>query len=235
MSFLASLGDAVRQAEDYWRRHSKSKPVKEAEKRIAERKSRAAGQRLRRVATAGGLSGAGVACYAVVAAPAGPVLIAAGAAALAVTTAVLVWPSRRATDGPLSAAELEALPGEAEEWLLGKRAELPLDAYPSLDSILVHLGDLQGALGEVNPSSTLAWEARRLNGSHLPQRVHSYCELPSAARDEDPAHGQRLIAGLATLAEALAELSKEASRDRLMRFETQGRFLDSRYRDPTAH
>jgi hypothetical protein len=201
---------------------------------MVERKSRAAGRRFRRVATFGGLSGAGVACYAIVAAPAGPLLIVAGAAALAVTTAALLWPARRATDGPLSAAELEALPGEAEEWLLGQRPALPVEAFASLDAILVHLGDLGAGLGAVNPGSTLAWEARRLIGSHLPQLVYAYCELPSAARDEDPAHGERLIAGLATLAEALARLSTEVNRDRLMRFETQGRFLESRYRDPEA-
>ena len=118
--------------------------------------------------------------------------------------------------------------------LLGQRAALPVEAFASLDAILVHLGDLGASLGAVNPASTLAWEARRLIGSHLPQLVHAYCELPLAARDEDAAHGERLIAGLATLAEALGRLSKEVNRDRLMRFETQGRFLESRYRDPTG-
>ena len=235
MSFLPlEIDRALRKAEEYWRRHSKSKAVKEAEKRSLERKSRAAGRRFKRAATFGGLSGAGVVCYGIVAAPAGPGLVVAGAAALAVMTAALVWPGRRATDGPLSAAELEALPGEAEDWLLEQRASLPVDAFPSLDAILAHLGDLGAGLGAVNPASTLAWEARRLIGSHLPQLVHSYCELPAMAREEDPAHEQRLIDGLATLADALARLSKEVNRDRLMRFETQGRFLETRYRDPTA-
>ncbi|HMJ93782.1 MAG TPA: hypothetical protein VK472_06760, partial [Allosphingosinicella sp.] len=103
-----------------------------------------------------------------------------------------------------------------------------------LDAIFVHLADLEPGLGDVSPSSTLAWEARRLLGDHLPRLVHAYCELPAAARDQDPAHGQRLVSGLVTLVDALAQLSKEVNRDRLMRFETQGRFLDSRYRDPDS-
>jgi hypothetical protein len=89
-------------------------------------------------------------------------------------------------------------------------------------------------LGDVGHASTLAWEARRLLGDHLPRLVHAYCELPAAARAEDAAHGAKLVAGLVTLVDALARLSSEVNRDRLMRFETQGRFLDSRYRDPES-
>ena len=232
MSFLAGLGDAVRQAEEYWRRHSKSKAVKEAERRIFERKSRAAERKFFRALGLGTLSGAGVIGYGIAATSTGPAFLVAGGAAFAVMTAALMWPSRRRTDGPLSRAELEALPCEAEEWLLGQRLNLPLDAYKPIDAILIHLGDLQNGLGDVNPASTVAWEARRLIGDHLPQLVHTYCELPAAAREEDPALGERLVAGLDTLAEELGRLSKEVARDRLMRFETQGRFLDSRYRDP---
>lgn len=228
------IGRALRQAEDYLRRHIKSKAVKEAEKRVRERKARAAGRRVKRAAAVGGVSGAGVVAYGLAAGAAAPGLAVAGAAALAVMTAVLVWPSQRRTDGALSAEELAALPGEAEAWLLDQRANLPANAFAPLDSIFVHLADLEMGLGDVGPNSTLAWEARRLLGDHLPRLVHAYCELPAAARADDPAHEKRLIAGLETLVEALARLSKDVNRDRLMRFETQGRFLDSRYRDPDS-
>ncbi|HEY5724101.1 MAG TPA: hypothetical protein VIT45_17465 [Allosphingosinicella sp.] len=225
---------ALRHAEDYLRRHIKSKAVKAAEKRVRERKQRAAGRRVKRAAAVGGVSGGGVLLYGIAAGVAAPGLAFAGAAALAVMTAALVWPSARRTDGPLSAEELAALPGEAEEWLLSQRPSLPAEAFAPLDSIFVHLADLEMGLGDVSPSSTLAWEARRLLGDHLPRLVHAYCELPAAARDRDPAHGERLVAGLVTLVDALDRLSKEVNRDRLMRFETQGRFLDSRYRDPDS-
>jgi hypothetical protein len=232
--FPLEIERAFRRAEEYWRRHSKSKAVKEAEKRILDRKSRAAGRKFARALGLGGLSSAGVIGYGLIATSSGPAFLVAGAAALVVMTATLAWPGRRATDGPLSPAELEALPGEAEEWLLGKRASLPVDAFPALDVIFMHLGDLQTGLGAVNPASTLAWEARRLIGSHLPQLVHAYCELPAVARGEDPEHDARLISGLGTIAEEMTRLSREVNRDRLMRFETQGRFLESRYREPDA-
>jgi hypothetical protein len=127
---------------------------------------------------------------------------------------------------------MEALPGEAEGWLLGQRLNLPLAAYPSFDTILVHLGDLQACLGAIDPNATLAWDARRLIGSHLPGLVDAYCQLPLAAKAEDPGHEKRLVDGLATIASELADLSRQANRDRLSRFETQGRFIESRYKDP---
>ena len=224
----------LKQAEDYLRRHIKSKAVKDAEKRVRDRKARATGRRVKRAAAVGGVSGAGVICYGVIAGAAAPGLAVAGAAALAVMTAALVWPSGRRTDGPLSAEELAALPGEAEEWLLAQRPTLPPEAFGPMDPIFVHLADLEMGLADIGHNSTLAWEARRLLADHLPRLVHAYCELPAAARDQDPSHAQRLVAGLETLTEALERLSKEVNRDRLMRFETQGRFLDSRYKDPDS-
>jgi hypothetical protein len=231
MSIFSELGGALRQAEDYVRRHSKSKAVKAAEKRLQERKTRDLGRRVARGAAFGGVSGAGVACLAVLTANV-PGLIVAGAGALAVTIAAMAWPLRRATDGPFSTAEMEALPGEAETWLLARRLNLPLAAYPPFDTILTHLGDLQACLGSIDPASTFAWDARRLIGSHLPGLVESWCELPSAAKAEDPEHERRLVDGLGTLARELGDLSREANRERLMRFETHGRFIESKYRDP---
>jgi len=231
MSIFSELGGALRQAEEYVRRHSKSKAVKAAEKRLEERKLRAFGRRMRRGAAVGGVSGAGVACVAVLAAS-GPGLLVAGAGALAVTIAAMAWPLHRATDGPFSTAEMEALPGEAEGWLLSRRLDLPLAAYPSFDTILVHLGDIQPCLAALDPASTLAWEVRRLIGSHLPELVDAYCELPSVAKAEEPEHEKRLVEGLGTLAKELGDLSMGANRERLMRFETQGRFIESKYRDP---
>lgn len=231
MSIFSDLGGALRQAEDYVRRHSKSKAVKAAEKRLQERKKRDIGRRVARGAAVGGVSGAGVACFAVLTAT-GPGLLLAGAGALAVTVAAVAWPLRRATDGPLSSAEMESLPGEAEGWLLSQRLNLPLAAYRSFDAILVHLGDIQPCLAAIEPNSTLAWEVRRLIGSHLPNLVDAYCELPSVAKADEPEHEKRLVEGLGTLAKELGDLSMEANRQRLMRFETQGRFIESRYRDP---
>jgi hypothetical protein len=225
------LDRTLRQAEDFLRRHIKSKAVREAEKRQRERRAREAGRRFRRAVAIGGVSGGGIFCAGLAAASFGPALAAAGGTALAMMVAALIWPRQRATDGPLSSAELEALPAEAEEWLLSRRRDLPGGAAVPVDAILRHLADLQGALGAVNPASTLAWEARRLIGDHLPRLVHCYCVLPAVAREEDEELRRRLVDGLATIAGELASLSREVNRDRLMLFETQGRFLESKYKD----
>ena len=227
------LGLMLRQADEYFRLHFKSKAVREAEKRRAERQSREAGRRLKRAALVGGASGAGILGYAELVAPlAGPALVAAAGAALILATGTLFRPSRRrAADGDFSRAELAALPGEAEDWLLGRREALPSHSRPVLDRIFTRLGDLQPHLATLPPHSAAAWEARRLLGDHLPRLILAYEAIPPSARKEEPEVEARLRAGLAILAGALDELCPEVCRDPLMTFETQGRFIESRYRD----
>ena len=90
------LAGMLRQADEYVRRHLKSKAVREAEKRRAERQSREAGRRIRRAALVGGASGAGILGYGIVVAPlAGPALIVAGGSGALLAAAALAWPSRR--------------------------------------------------------------------------------------------------------------------------------------------
>ncbi|HYD36931.1 MAG TPA: hypothetical protein VEA60_04925 [Allosphingosinicella sp.] len=225
------LAGLWRQADEYLRRHIKSKAVREAEKRRAERQSQEAARRVKRAAVVGGASGAGLLGYGLLIAPlAGPALIAAGGGALLLVAVSLALPSRRRTGGDFSQAELAALPGEAEDWLLGRRDGLPLAVRPLLDRIFGRLGDLQPHLAALAPHSGPAWEARRLLGDHLPRLVLAYEAIPPSARHEDPAVEERLAAGLRTIADALDELCREICRDPLMSFETQGRFLETRYR-----
>ncbi|HYG47657.1 MAG TPA: hypothetical protein VD846_06910 [Allosphingosinicella sp.] len=226
----------LRQADEYLRRHSKSKAVRAAEKRRAERQSREAEQRLKRAAWLGGASGAAVVGYGALVAPlALPLLAAAGGGVFLLTAGSLFFPSRRrGTDGDFSQAELAALPGEAEDWLLGRRDGLPLECRPQLDRIFQRLGDLQPHLAALAPHSSASWEARRLLGEHLPGLILAYEAIPGSAREEDPEVRSRLRAGLETVADALDELCREVCRTPLMTFETQGRFIESRYRGEDA-
>lgn len=221
------------QAEDFLRRHIKSKAVREAERRRSRRRTEDVIRRLGRATLLGGSGGAGILVYGAVAAPlAGPGLIAAVGATAVVAGAALLWPSRRAgRSGEFSKEELAALPAEAEEWLLLQRPQLPGRAAPVLDLIFQRLADLQPHLGLIDHNSTLAWEARRLIGDHLPNLVADYCGLPSVTHERDPEVKTRLIEGLTTLAEQLADLCEEVSRDQRHMFETRGRFIESRYRD----
>jgi hypothetical protein len=220
------------QAEDFLRRHLKSKAVRQAEKRRRQRRNEEAMRRLRLAAILGGTGGAGILGYGAAVAPLGSTALIAAVAAIALTSgAALLWPKRHGWGGDFSREELAALPVEAEEWLLLQREYLPGAAAGALDAILDRLADLQPRLGEIDPNSALAWEARRLIGDHLPNLVADYCALPSVTHQRDPQVRTLLINGLSTLADELAHLCEEVSRDQRMMLETRGRFIESRYRD----
>jgi hypothetical protein len=222
----------LRQADEYLRRNMKSKAVRAAEKRRGERQSREADARIKRAALVGGASGAAILGVGALVAPvAAPVIVAAGGGALILAVGSLFRPSRRRSDeGDFSQAELAELPGDAEDWLLTRRDGLPLDCRPQLDRIFQRLGDLQPHLATLAPHSTAAWEARRLLGDHLPRLILAWDALPGSAQEEEPEVRARLRTGLETVADALDQLCREVCRAPLMTFETQGRFLESRYR-----
>lgn len=222
----------LRQADEYLRRGMKSKAVRAAEKRRQDRQSREAEARIKRAALVGGASGAAILGVGALVAPvAVPVLAVAGGGALAVAVGSLFRPSRRAAaGGDFSQVELAELPGDAEDWLLERRETLPLDCRPQLDRIFQRLGDLQPHLAALAPHSTPAWEARRLLGDHLPRLISAYEAIPASVREEDREVGARILSGLETVADALDQLCGEICRDPLMTLETQGRFLESRYR-----
>ncbi len=218
-------------AEDFVRRHWKSKAVRDAEKRVRARRQRAAALRARRGIAAGLASGAGIAGYAVAVAPlAGPALGIAGGCALIAVAAGIAWPTRGG-GRTISNAELGHLAADAEEWLLARRPDLPRDTLAAVDEIFVHLGDLQPRLERIDPHSSLAWDARRLIGDHLPRFVEAWCVLPKATRDEDPALADRLAASLQTLEDELARLCRDIGRSSLIDFEARGRFIETRYKD----
>ena len=118
---------------------------------------------------------------------------------------------------------------EAEDWLLRQRNLLPGRAAPSIDAILTELHDMQPYLARLDPNAPLAGEARRLIGEHLPRLVNSYLGVPASARDANPEIAKRLIGGLGIVAAELKRLCQELSRDEMLNFETQGRFLETRY------
>ena len=223
---------ALERAEDFLRRHMKSRATREAERRARKRQAQELARRFGRAAMVTGASGAGVLGYGLAVAPVGASgLIAAGAATIAAATAALLWPSRRRPEGAaaLTMVGLGTLTQEAEEWLLRQRGQLPGRAAPAIDAILTRLHDIQPHLAALDPNAPLAGEARRLIGEHLPRLVDSYLGVPASARDANREIAVRLIDGLGIVAGELQRLCEEVSRDRLLSFETQGRFLETRY------
>ena len=229
---MFDFNKAWEQAEDFLRRHIKPKAVVEAEKRRAQRRAQVAMRKFNRAASIAGTSGAGVLGYSLAVAPVGtPGLIAAGAATLVAAGAALCWPTRSPVDGKISREELTALVAEAEDWLLGQRKTLPGRAIPGVDAIIARLGDLHPHVPALDPYGQVAWDLRRLLTDHLPRLILSYSSLPATVRDADPSLFQRLIVSLKTLDEELVRICKEASRDHLLTFEVQDRFIESRYKD----
>jgi hypothetical protein len=236
------IGWALGKAEDFLRRQLKTRAVREAEARQREHRAREAkerfqqrardaGRRLGRAVTVTGVSGASVIGYGFAVAPvSGAGLVAAGAATLAAATAALVWPSRAVPAGESAArAELGALPLRTEDYLLQQRALLPAEACTALDAIHDALGDLDRHIGELHPDAPLAGEAHRLLRAHLPGLIDSFLALPKSART--PEVCSRLGQSLGVVADEMARLTTEIGRDRMTSFETQERFIQSRYRE----
>jgi hypothetical protein len=228
---MTGIGDAFRAAGDFLRRHTKSKAVRDAERRRQERRQQQAIRTAKRGASVAGVTAIGTFGYAITVTPPGMALVAAGGAAVAgIALFQLVqsaWPRKQS----FSREELIALPMQAEEWLLDKRAVLPMVAAGSVDAILTSLGDLPRHLARIDPASTLAWEARRMIGEHLPVLVNGWTALPAATRERDAEILDRLVSGLGTISAELTRIAEDASRDERLTFETRERYLGSRYGD----
>lgn len=119
--------------------------------------------------------------------------------------------------------------------LARKRAALPAPAARSIDAISQQLPLLESRLAETQLLDPLAQDARRLMGKHLPELIERYERVPAAYRAERDGEGltvdQRLVQGLDAARTALDDLGRKLAREDLNAFETQGRFIESRYKD----
>jgi hypothetical protein len=160
-------------------------------------------------------------------------------AILALLVLFTVWPSREAKRVPYS----EQLPTKAvvqqlESLLVSERPALPAPAAREADAISAQLPLLESRLSTLDPLDPLAQDARRLMGKHLPELIERYERVPAQYRRERDGGGltvdERLTAGLRAAGDALGDIgSKLVSQDRDA-FEVQGRFIESRYKDPSG-
>ena len=116
-----------------------------------------------------------------------------------------------------------------------ERAALPAPAARRTDAISAQLPLLESRLSEVDPLDPLAQDARRLMGKHLPELIDRYERVPAAYRQERDGDGltvdERLVASLDAAHQALGEIGAKLARGDREAFETQGRFIESRYKD----
>lgn len=120
-----------------------------------------------------------------------------------------------------------------DSYLYRSRAALPAPAQAELDAISAALPSLRQTLERVDALDPNAQDARRLMSVHLPGLIDRYRHVPQAFRNQEDGEGisvdRRLVEGLAAGRTALGEISEKIARADMNAFETQGRFIKSRY------
>ena len=155
-------------------------------------------------------------------------------AAMCVMVFLSSWPKERApTLEALPQVALPALPGQVEHWLEGQRLALPAPAARDVVRIMAQLNQLAPQLKTLEPASPLAEDARRLIGDHLPRLVRTYAEVPARERGSAEATGH-LREGLKVVGAEIDRISTTIARESLSALEVEGRFLESRYKDPAG-
>ena len=122
-----------------------------------------------------------------------------------------------------------------DSYLYRTRAALPPPAQGEVDAISAALPSLKQTLERVDALDPNAQDARRLMSIHLPGLIDRYARVPTAFRSEPDGEGktadERLVEALAAGRSALREISEKLARADMAAFETQGRFIQSRYAD----
>ena len=120
-----------------------------------------------------------------------------------------------------------------DSYLYRSRAVLPAPARSEIDAISARLPSLKRSLERVDTLDPKAQDARRLMSIHLPGLIDRYLNVPPEFRRQADGEGltvdQRLVEGLSAARTALDEISQDLARNDLNAFETQGRFIKSRY------
>lgn len=124
---------------------------------------------------------------------------------------------------------------QLENMLSRRRAALPAPAAQRADAIGAQLPLLESRLSEVDPLDPLAQDARRLMGKHLPELIERYERIPPEYRQQQDGEGltadQRLVASLDAASQALGDIGNKLVQGDRQAFETQGRFIESRYKE----
>ena len=232
-----SVEEAIARFDEYSARLDGHVPAESSLKRRYY--GRAAGRIARRGATMGIAIGALIVLTIVFGLAVSPIgitgLFFVALAILAIMLAVSLWPSE-----PKRVAYNEQVPTgtvvrQLENMLVRRRAALPAPAAQRTDAIGAQLPLLESRLSEVDPLDPLAQDARRLMGKHLPELIERYERIPADYRQQRGGEGltadQRLVASLDAARQALGEIGDKLVQGDRQAFETQGRFIESRYKE----
>lgn len=160
-------------------------------------------------------------------------------AALIVTIVIagglIIRGGRRSVSAPAPSTDLSngAMVEKFDSYIYRVRRLLPAPAQAQLDQISAVLPSLKQTLERVDTLDPSAQDARRLMSIHLPGLIDRYSNVPSAYRKELDGEGktvdERLVESLSAARAALGEVSERLARQDMAAFETQGRFIKSRY------
>lgn len=162
--------------------------------------------------------------------------LAAVGIAIGIAALLFFWPGETAAPTvPKDVGNAEMVQ-RFDSFLYKTRRALPAPAQTVVDGISAQLGTLKTTLERVDPLDPDAQDARRLMSVHLPGLVERYVNVPPAYRNEPDAEGltvdQRLVEGLGAAKSALGEVNQRLAKRDMDAFQTQGRFIQSRYGEP---
>lgn len=122
-----------------------------------------------------------------------------------------------------------------DSYMFRARRSLPAPAQAEIDRIGNALPPLRESLARLGDTVPEAQDARRLLSIHLPGLIDRYLHVPSAYRTEADGEGktvdQRLVEALAAGREALGDIAQSLARGDVAAFETQGRFIEAKYKE----
>jgi hypothetical protein len=120
-----------------------------------------------------------------------------------------------------------------DSYLFRARRALPAAAQAEIDLLSAQLPALRQTLQRIADLDPNAQDARRLMSVHLPNLIDRYLHVPQPYRGQLDGEGvsvdERLVEALAAGRVAINDISEKLARNDLAAFETQGRFIQSRY------
>jgi hypothetical protein len=237
---LRSVDEAIARADDFMARLDGAGPASRMRTLPRRRSVARVSRRVGNIAIAGGAIVAAAIAFGLIVGPIG--IEGLFLVAVAILFALILfsfWPISE----PKRVAYSEELPTKAvvqqlDTMLVRRRAALPAPAARRVDTISRQLPLLEQRLAELNPLDPLAQDARRLMGKHLPDLIDRYERVPPEYRHTRDGEGltvdDRLLASLDAANEALSDIGTRLVQQDRDAFETQGRFIESRYKDGGA-
>jgi hypothetical protein len=162
--------------------------------------------------------------------------LAAVGVAIGIAALLFFWPGENAAPTVPTHVGNGEMVQRFDSFLYKTRRALPAPAQTVVDGISAELGTLKSTLERVDPLDPDAQDARRLMSVHLPGLVERYVHVPPAYRGEPDAEGltvdQRLVEGLGAAKSALGEVNQRLAKRDMDAFQTQGRFITTKYGEP---